>query len=106
MKAKWVAGLLVAGFACGVSVAAPNWLLEFMMVRAPQTQVVRDPNFPNRYYLCWTDGTSRYGIYFRRGVLDQNLKSLPTGSRRTLSSMLTINENGWSERDRQVCWGK
>lgn len=47
-----------------VQAQATNWLLEAVMVGVPQTQIVRDPKNRSRYYLCWSDGSQRYGLKF------------------------------------------
>jgi hypothetical protein len=107
MKASFVAiGLGI--FLCGGAALAttPGWLAEFMLVRAPQTQLVRDAKDPAKYYLCWQEGVTYYGIRFRRQKLEENLKKMPAGGRVSLSSVLAIADGDWTDRDSAVCWGQ
>lgn len=105
MKARYLALLALAFVGGGVVQAqSPNWLLELMVVRAPQTRVVRHPTDRYKYYLCWQDGTDRYGVYFRKRNFDDQLRYIRPGAGVTLSSILQINESGWTAQDDKICW--
>jgi len=107
MRSK-VFAALAATFVCASAAfgAAPNWLVDMFLVRAPQTQVVRDPVYSGRYYLCWQESGRRYGIHFQRSRLENNLRSVRPGSRVSLSTMLAVRDSDWSKRDEQICWGR
>jgi hypothetical protein len=89
-----------------VQSATTPWLEEFLLVRTPQTKVVRHPLDRSRYYLCWQDGTSRYGLAFQKGRLDDQLKALKPGSSAPLSTMFTLSNATWTAADEKICWGK
>ena len=92
--------------AIGVQAAAPNWLLEAMAVRLPQSEIVRHPINNGKYYLCWTDGTNRYGVGFSRTKLDQQIRSIPRASRRPVAAMMTPGGLAWTAADEKICWPK
>jgi hypothetical protein len=105
MKARYIALLILAFVGGGVVHAqSPNWLLELMVVRAPQTQVARHPSDKGKFYLCWQDGADRYGIYFRKRNFDDRLRTIQPGTQVSLSSILSINESGWTAQDEKICW--
>ncbi len=88
-----------------VQAQATNWLLEAIMVGIPQTQLVRDSRNRNRYYLCWSDGTNRYGMKFSRRNLDAALGAVQPGKRAPLADVLTLDSGGWTAVDERTCWG-
>lgn len=101
---------LILGFGAGAG-AAPtaNWIQEVMAVRLFQTTLVRHPFDSGKYYLCWTDGTERFGVAFRRGELDKRLRSLPQGSRTPVMNVLASSHSAgalstWSAADSRLCW--
>jgi len=89
-----------------VQAGATNWLLEMVMVGIPQTQVVRDPRIRSRYYLCWTDGSQRYGLKFSRNGFNSALTGMQLGERASLIDLLDLDPDGWTAADERVCWGK
>jgi hypothetical protein len=86
--------------------ATPNWIQEYLFVRAPQTKVVRHPIDRARYYLCWQEGTQRFGMAFRRASLEDKLRALKPGSSAPLSALLGTSTTAWSAADERVCWGR
>ena len=96
------------------AVAAPtagNWLSEAVTVRLPQSELVRHPIDNGKYYLCWTDGVSRYGLAFRRAQLEARIKSIPRAGRMPIATLMTTPSSrstsvlgAWSASDEQVCW--
>ena len=104
MKARYVA-LLLAAFVTGGAVQAqsPNWLMELLVVRAPQTRVVRHPYDRGKYYMCWQEGTNRYGLYFRKRNFDDKLRNIQPGRSVSLGSILSVNESGWTAADEKIC---
>lgn len=106
MQWKFVAVLsLTLASAASAQTTSPNWLQEFLLVGATQTKVVRHPLDRTRYYLCWQEGTSRYGLAFRRGTLDGKLKAMKPGSSASLSTMVSASQSRWTAADERVCWG-
>ena len=87
-----------------VQAAAQNWILEAVMVGIPQTQIVRDTKDRSRYYLCWSDGTSRYGIKFSRRNFDSALTNLAPGGRAALATVVKLDPGGWTAADEKLCW--
>ncbi len=86
--------------------ASPSWIQEYLLIRAPQTKVVRHPMDKSRYYLCWQEGDNRFGMAFRRGSLEDKLRSMRPGSSAPLSAMLGTSQTAWSAADEKVCWGR
>ena len=84
--------------------AATNWIQEAVMVRLPQSEVVRHPVDNGKYYLCWTDGKDRYGMAFRRSKLDQQIRSIPRASRASVAGLLGEATSSWSASDEKICW--
>ena len=106
MQLKFFAILsLTMASAAVAQTTSPNWFQEFLLVGAPQTKVVRHPLDRSRYYLCWQEGTSRYGLAFRRGALDDKLKAMKPGSSASLSTMVAASQSPWTAADERVCWG-
>jgi hypothetical protein len=104
-----IALTLLTACACAlprVQAQATNWLLEVVMVGIPQTQIVRDTKDKNRYYLCWSDGSARYGLKFSRRNLDYALGRMPMGGRAQLGSVFKLDPGGWSATDEKLCWPK
>ena len=102
-----VAVLALAGTLAQGQTASTNWLLEMMMVGVPQTKVVRDPLVRGQYYLCWTDGSNRYGIKFSRRSFDNKLTQLQPGGASSLGAMLASSTTGgWTPQDEATCWTK
>ncbi len=85
---------------------APNWIEEYLVVRAPQTKVVRHPVDRTRYYLCWQEGTNRFGMAFRRGSLEDKLKAMRPGASTSLATMVSASRATWTAADERICWGK
>jgi len=94
--------LLPAAVAQSVS---PSWIEEYLLIRAPQTKVVRHPIDKSRYYLCWQEGSNRFGLAFRRGSLEDRLKAMKPGSSANLSTMVGASRSAWTAADERVCWG-
>jgi hypothetical protein len=104
------------GFCTGVTLAgaagaaASNWLNEAVLVRLPQSEIVRHPIDNGKYYLCWTDGVDRYGLIFRRSQLDIRLRSIPRASRVSVTSLMATPTDGtpllapWTASDEKICW--
>ncbi|CAG0939798.1 hypothetical protein GPROT2_00743 [Gammaproteobacteria bacterium] len=88
-----------------VQAQATNWLLEAVMVGVPQTQIVRDPKNRSRYYLCWSDGSQRYGLKFSRTSFNSALTGLQPGQRASLGNVLKLDPGGWTAYDERLCWG-
>ena len=95
--------LLPAAVAQSVS---PSWIEEYLLIRAPQTKVVRHPIDKSRYYLCWQEGNNRFGMAFRRSNLEDRLRAMKPGSSANLSTMFPTRQSGWTAADERVCWGK
>ena len=107
MQLKLVAVLsLTLASASVAQTASPSWIQEYLFVRAPQTKVMRHPVDKSRYYLCWQEGSDRFGIAFRRGSLEDKLRALKPGSSAPLSSLLGATRSGWTAADDRVCWGR
>lgn len=90
--------------------AANNWLNEAVLVRLPQSEIVRHPIDNGKYYLCWTDGRNRYGMAFRRSQLDIRIRSIPRAGRASVTSLMA-NSTGttpllppWTASDEKICW--
>ncbi|MEO8224035.1 MAG: hypothetical protein ABI661_04465, partial [Gammaproteobacteria bacterium] len=60
----------------------------------------------SRYYLCWQEGTSRFGFAFQKGRLDDQLRALRPGSSASLATMFTLSKSAWTAADEKICWGK
>ena len=106
MQLKLVAVLsLTLASAAVAQTANPSWIQEFLLTGAPQTKVVRHPLDRSRYYLCWQEGTSRFGLAFRRGALDDRLKAMKPGSSASLSTMIASTRSAWTAADEKTCWG-
>lgn len=106
MKKRYMIAVVVPlafGLLPQVQAATANWLLELVMVGIPQTQVVRDTLDRSKYYLCWTDGTHRYGVKFSRRGFDSRLGQVAPGGRAALSSVMTLDAGGWTPKDDLVC---
>jgi hypothetical protein len=95
---------LALGMLTQVQAQSLNWLLQMVVVGIPQTQVVRDKVDRSKYYLCWTDGSNRYGMKFSRRSFDYKLAQLPLGGRAALGSVLTLDPGGWTPTDDRTCW--
>ncbi len=100
------AGVMLGALAGAVgATTAPNWIAGVLMSGATQTTVVRHPIDKQRYYLCWTDGSSRYGLSFRKSKLNDQLRVLAPGGRQQLSNMLSSVVIGdWKAADERLCW--
>ncbi|MEO7387279.1 MAG: hypothetical protein ABIX37_10120 [Gammaproteobacteria bacterium] len=105
---------LCLGFATA-TVAAPatsNWLNEAVLVRLPQSEIVRHPIDNGKYYLCWTDGVNRYGVAFRRSQLDSKIRSIPRAGRASVATLMLAPGidappiTPWQASDYKVCWPK
>lgn len=96
--------LLVFGLLTQVQAQSANWLLALVMVGMPQTQVVRDKADRSKYFLCWTDGSTRYGLKFSRRGFDSKLMQLQPGGRAGLGAILTLDPGGWTPQDDTTCW--
>ena len=95
-------GVATAGVA---ETAATNWLNEAVTVRLPQSEIVRHPLDNGKYYLCWTDGVSHYGLAFRRTELESNLRSVPRGGRVAVTSLMGQSTlPAWTPGDSRICW--
>jgi hypothetical protein len=106
MQLKILMALSLALVMAGVVQAAtPNWIQEFIVVRAPQTKIVRHPTDKGKYYLCWQEGASRYGLAFRRGNFDDKLRQIQPGGSASLGAILPISQGAWSPADQKICWG-
>ncbi len=86
--------------------ATATWIEEFAIVRAPQTRVVRHPIDRARYYLCWQEGTSRFGMAFQKGKLDDQLRALKPGSSASMATMFSLSQSTWTAADDNICWGR
>ncbi|MEQ1800979.1 MAG: hypothetical protein ABL989_03590 [Gammaproteobacteria bacterium] len=116
MKARDTLIGLCLGLGAGLALAtaagaaAGNWLNEAVLVRLPQSEIVRHPIDNGKYYLCWTDGVSRYGMVFRRSQLDIRLRSIPRASRVSVTSLMADPTGTtpllapWTASDDKVCW--
>ena len=96
--------VLLTGGAAAES--ATNWFSDLLSVGVSQTTVARHPIDRNRYYLCWTDGTSRHGLRFGKAALDRNLKAILPGQRVPLSRLLGTNSSTWTSEDERTCWSR
>ena len=106
MHRKILLALSLALVSVGVVQAAtPSWIEEFILVRAPQTRVVRHPVDRGKFYLCWQEGTSRYGLSFRRSNFDDKLRAIKPGGSASLGTMLPISQGTWTAEDQKMCWG-
>ena len=106
MQLKLVAVLsLTLASAAVAQTANPSWIQEFLLTGAPQTKVVRHPLDRSRYYLCWQEGTNRFGLAFRRGTLDDRLKAMRPGSSASLAKMISSTRSAWTAADEKTCWG-
>jgi hypothetical protein len=106
MQLKLVAVLsLTLASAAVAQTANTNWIQDFLLTAAPQTKVVRHPLDRSRYYLCWQDGSNRFGLAFRRSTLDDKLKAMKPGSSASLSTMLSATQSAWTTEDEKTCWG-
>lgn len=106
MQLKLVALLSLSLASAAVAqTASPSWIQDFLLVGATQTKVVRHPLDRSRYYLCWQEGTNRYGLAFRRGSLDDRLKAMKPGSSASLSTMMSASRSPWTAADEKTCWG-
>ncbi|MEO8443491.1 MAG: hypothetical protein ABI567_00610 [Gammaproteobacteria bacterium] len=106
MQLKLIAVIALALLpAALVQSATATWLDEFALVRAPQTRVVRHPIDKSRYYLCWQEGTSRFGLAFQKGKLDDQLRALRPGGSTSLATMFTLSKSTWTAADEKICWG-
>lgn len=103
---------LCLGFGAA-AIAAPvtsNWLNEAVTVRLPQSQLVRHPIDNTKYYLCWSDGTNRYGLAFRKSQLDAKMKAIPRAGRVPVALMMSSSSGSgsvlapWSAADERICW--
>lgn len=107
MQFKYLAvSSLMLASAAVAQAASPSWIQEYILVRAPQTKVVRHPIDKARYYLCWQEGNDRFGMAFRRGNLEDKLRALKPGGSAPLSAMLGANQSTWTAADEKVCWGR
>ncbi len=107
MQLKLAAVLsLTLASAAVAQTASPSWIQDFLLVGAPQTKVVRHPLDRSRYYLCWQEGNNRFGLAFRRGVLDDKLKAMKPGSSASLSTMMSASQSPWTAADEKTCWGE
>jgi hypothetical protein len=96
--------------AAAAGATASNWLNEAVLVRLPQSEIVRHPIDNGKYYLCWTDGANRYGLAFRRSQLDIRIRSIPRAGRASVTSLMA-NSTGttpllspWTTNDSNICW--
>ena len=108
------------GFCLGLTTAAAaaaaattsNWLNEAVLVRLPQSEIVRHPLDNGKYYLCWTDGVNRSGLAFRRSQLDIRISSIPRAGRASVLSLMADTTGNtpllapWTASDDKVCWPK
>lgn len=85
--------------------SATNWFAGLLTTGVAQTTVVRHPVDRNRFYLCWTDGTTRHGLRFSRANLDRNLRNVVPGKRVPLSSLFPASNTTWTAEDEKTCWG-
>ena len=104
-------GLCLGFTTAAVATTVPeNWIREAVLVRLPQSEIVRHPVDNGKYYLCWTDGTSRYGVAFRRSQLDIQIRSIPRAGRVSVASLMAAPSEGapviakWTPEDARVCW--
>lgn len=104
---------LSLGFATATLAATDtttNWLQEAIAVGLHQSTLVRHPVDSGKYYLCWTDGASQYGLAFRRAELDTRLKSMVRGQRIDVTSLMARSSRSgtvlpaWSSADEKICW--
>lgn len=102
-----IIGAIVMAFAVGTGVqaATPEWVRDFVGVRAPQTKVVRHPRDKNKFYLCWQEGANRYGLAFRRSNFDAQLRRIRPGDSTSLAALLPMDQGNWSADDEKACWG-
>lgn len=106
MQIRFLAAVpLVLVFAGMVHAATPDWIQEFFIVRAPQTKVVRHPTDRGKYYLCWEEGSVRYGLSFRRSSLDDRLRAIRPGGGASLATIMPVSQGDWSAADEKICWG-
>lgn len=106
MQLKILAATVLAIAIVGtVHAATPNWVQDFVTVRAPQTKVVRHPTDRGKYYLCWREGTTRYGLAFRRNNFDDKLRLIRPGASVSLANILPLNPGSWTAADEKICWG-
>ena len=104
------------GFCMGLAMAAAagatanNWLNEAVLVRLPQSEIVRHPLDTGKYYLCWTDGANRYGLAFRRKELDSRIRSIPRAGRTSVTALMAGSRGDgpmlapWTASDSKICW--
>jgi hypothetical protein len=107
MRVRYVAVLAILSFLAGAAGAqsAPNWLLDVLMVRSTQTQVARHPIDKGRYYLCWSDGTNRFGLWFKDGSLSAKLRNIKPGKRARMSDLLGgTTSSTWTSADEKFCF--
>jgi hypothetical protein len=103
-----VVSLLVlgTGLAQGAGSSLPNWLVDLMAVRAPQTTVVRDPLYQDQFFLCWQGRNGqKYGMRFAAQTLQDRMQTLSPGQKAPLTTVFVPNRAAWTARDTQVCWG-
>ena len=95
-----------ASLAEGAPGSLPNWLVELMAVRAPQTTVVRDPLYSDQFFLCWQGRNGqRFGLRFVAQSLQDRLQTMSPGEKAPLTQVFVPNRAAWTARDNQVCSG-
>lgn len=104
-------GICLGFGAAAVAAPTTNWLNEAVTVRLPQSDIVRHPIDNGKYYLCWTDGSNRYGVAFRRSKLDTQIRSIPRAGRASVTALMLDSSEGsvlspWSAGDEKICWPK
>ena len=108
MKSNWIRGLVGCVVLGSVAVAAtaPNWIVELLVVRAPQTELVRDTLSSDQFYLCWQGRKGqRSGVRFSAQKFQDGIGTMSPGERKRLSAVITPPSAGWTQHDAEVCFG-
>ncbi|MEQ1803388.1 MAG: hypothetical protein ABL989_15775 [Gammaproteobacteria bacterium] len=104
-------GICLGSGAAAIAAPTTNWLNDAVTVQLPQSILARHPIDNGKYYLCWTDGSNRFGMAFRRSQLDNAIRSVPRAGRMPVATLMTSTASTnpispWSASDENICWPK